>query len=319
MNISSQKKSPGEVMNEIYSMPEYKLWQRLQAFNTSIYIFDKNFTELRDLITFLLNDPNSETFRGIRNEDKLRKLQIDIIRRLHNFVAASLSLIDHTRNLYEKLYFGNNRFPEYQARIDNEFVKDSLSQFVKCLRQYCQHYRPPDIGFYVSVSNTEEGMIERKKIILLLEDLKTFDSWNSAAKKYMNSQKEYIDILEVTTCYQEKVMVFYQWFQSRQTEIHSDELKLFKIKQTELTLLILEGRVNACLNNKQDMPYRLEELFEGIFLSDDFEAIEKLPFASPDRSILSMNILEKYYNIPDKLSEKIIRLYREPGFLEPRK
>jgi hypothetical protein len=169
------------------------------------------------------------------------------------------------------------------------------------------------------VSNSKEGMIEQKQIILLLEDLKTFDSWSSVAKKYMSSQKEHIDILEVATRYQEKVMAFYQWFQSRQIEIHSDELKAFEIKQTEFSLLILEGRVNACLNSKQDIPYRLEELFLGIFSSDDFEAIEKLPVSSPDRSILSMKMLEKYYCISDKLREKILHLYREPGFLAPRK
>ena len=305
-------------MDEIMAMPEYRLRQQLLAFNTSIYIFDQNFAELHRLIDFLLNSREGQMLTAERNRDKLRKVQIDIIRRLHNFVAASLSLVDHTRNLYKKIYADNGLFSEYQARVDGEFVTDPLSQFVKCLRHYCQHYRAPDIGIKVSVTQSEDGMVEQRQSVLILDDLKTFDKWNSTAKKYMSSLQEDVDILEVATFYREKVMAFYQWFQSRQLEIHSAELERFKAKQTEFALLILEGRVNACLNNKEDMPNRGEEIFLGIFVSDDFDALEGLPVNSPDRAELAIETLKKYSPVSDELRQKIRQLYNEPGFFAPR-
>jgi hypothetical protein len=318
MGDSSQKISPGRLMDEILAMPEYEIRQQLLAFNTSIYIFDKNFKELHRLIDFLLNHPEAEMLLAERNKDRLREVQIDIIRRLHNFVAASLSLIDHTRRLYNKLYADSDQFPEYQTKVDSEFKVDPLSQFVKCLRQYCQHYKAPDIGIKVTVTQSEEGMAERKQSILMLDDLKTFDSWNSHAKKYMGSQGEDIDILEVASAYQEKVIAFYKWFQSRQIEIHSDELERFESKQAEFALLIFEGRVNACLNSKNNMPYRGEEIFLGIFSSGDFETIEQIPIDSSERVKLSIKILEGYYPVSDELKEKILQLYGAPGFFAPR-
>lgn len=319
MEDSSQNKSPGLIMDEILAMPEYGIRQQLLAFNTSIYIFDKNFEELHRLINFLLNHPEAEMLLSERNKDRLRGVQIDIIRRLHNFVAASLSLIDHTRRLYKKLYADSDQFPEYQAKVDSEFKVDPLSQFIKCLRQYCQHYKAPDIGIKVTVTQSEEGMTEQKQSILMLDDLKTFDSWNSHAKKFIDSQGEAIDILEVASAYREKVITFYKWFQSRQIDIHSDELKRFESKQEEFALLMFESRINACLNNETDISYRGEEIFLGIFSSSDFEAIEQIPIDSSERLKLSLKILEGYYTVSDELKEKICQLYETPGFFTPRK
>lgn len=318
MEEPQQQASLGELMDEILAMPEYKLRQQLLSFNTSIYILDQNFAELQMLIDFLVNNPEGHLLTAASNQDRLRQVQIDIIRRLHNFVAAAQSLVDHTRRFYDKLYGSSNLFPDYQAQVNQVFVTDPLSQFVQRLRQYCQHYKAPDIGIEVSVTQSEDGFIETRTIFLPLEDLKDFDGWNAAAKKYMNGLMGNVDVLEVATNYRNKVMDFYRWFQSRQQEIHAAELARFESKQTEFALVHLEWMVNACLNNKDDMPYRAEEIFYGILPAQELEALTQLPAGSSERMTRAIELFERQYPLPDGLRRKIELLYQDPGFWEPR-
>lgn len=295
-------------------MPEYELRQQLLGFNTSIYILDQNYAELQWLINFLENDPNGHLLMVVANQDKLHQAQVDIIRRLHNFVAAAQSLVDHTRRLYDKLYGSTNLFPEYQARIKQEFVSDPLSQFVQRLRQYCQHYKAPGIGIEVSIKQTEAGMVEKRTVFLPMNDLKEFDGWNAAAKQYMSTVEGDVNVLEVASNYRNKVIQFYKWFQSRQVEIHAVELARFDAKQAQFALLHIEQSVNACLNNRDDMPYRGEEILAGILSSQELEELDQFAPSSVERASHAVQLLEKHYSVPDDLKQKIMVLYQEPSF-----
>src|SRR5262245_13475800 len=103
-----------DVMKEILNMPEYKLRQELLGFETSLYIFDTNYNEFKNFVEVLIRNPIKYSLVDPRNQDQLRLVQLDTLRRLHNFVTAAQSLINHTRNLYRKLYKNNNMLPEYQ-------------------------------------------------------------------------------------------------------------------------------------------------------------------------------------------------------------
>ncbi len=128
-----------QLMHELQHMPEYQFHTEMEDFWISVYIFEQNYKELREVIGFLESDPRADSLFTMKNRDKLNARGREVIRRLHNFVAAAMSLIDHTRRLYDKLYAGNNSFPDYKDRVERDFASDPLSQFVKCLRQYCQH------------------------------------------------------------------------------------------------------------------------------------------------------------------------------------
>jgi hypothetical protein len=318
MEESPHQPSMGQLMDEILAMPEYKLRQDLLGFNISIYIFDTNYTELRRIIEFLTDDPNGQLLTAARNQDMLHNVQIDVLRRLHNFVASTQSLIDHTRRIHDKLYGDSGIFPEYKAQVDARFVNDPLSQFVQRLRQYCQHYKAPDIGIKVSVQGAEGGFVERRVVFLGLGNLREFDGWNTPAKLYMNGLPEEVDVLGVVTQYRDKVIEFYRWFQFRQLEIHASELARFEAKQTELALLKLEWNVNACLNNKSDMPFRGEEIYIGILSSQELEELEKISSHSPERLSRAIELVEQRLPIPATLKGEITDLYQEPAFFTPR-
>lgn len=318
MQESPHEPSMSQLIGEILAMSEYKLRQDMLGLNTSIYIFDTNYAELRRIIKFLTDDPTGQSLTTARNEDKLRKVQIDVVRRLHNYVASTQSLVEHTRRLHNKLYGDSNLFPEYKKLVSARFVNDPLSQFVQHLRQYCQHYKAPDIGIKVSVQSSEGGFVERRVVFLGLSNLREFDGWNSQVKSYMNGLPEEVDVLGVVTQYRDKVIEFYRWFQSRQLEIHANELARFETKQAKLALLILEWKVNACLNNKSDMPFRGEEIYMGILPSQKLEELEKISSHSPERLSRAIELVEERLAIPATLKGKITELYREPDFFIPR-
>ncbi len=83
------EKSVGELMEEILAMPEYHLYQELLGLNDSKYIFERNYDELHVLVSFLISDPRGHEMIATGHQESLRQIQLDITRRLHNFVASA--------------------------------------------------------------------------------------------------------------------------------------------------------------------------------------------------------------------------------------
>lgn len=303
------------LMDELGKMPEYALFTQLQGFSVSIYTFDKNFQDLVKLLKFLANDPRAEPLLWLRNRDQLMLAMRDIIRLTHNFVAAALSLIDHTRRLHTKLYADTGQFPDYQSRVNSEFAHDPLSQFVKCLRQYCQHYKAPNLD--VTTSWKQGNQKPTRTFNLLRADLESFDGWSATARKYLDAVAENVDVLEIAAEYTEKVMAFYEWFQSRQEEIHVDELRRFREKESQLLFLMLEDKIDMSFaQSRQGVPHRKDDIFTSIFTSREFGELEKIPRDSPNRPLRAIELLEqRFFPISEETKQKIIRLYELPDIL----
>jgi hypothetical protein len=315
MTDEPQEGNLHQLWTDLREMEECELYQQLLAFDDPLYIFDENFSRLRKIVNFLESGVDRGELLRLRNRDKLETLQRDIMRRLHNFVAAAQSLIDHTRRLYNKLYSGSSDFSDYQERIKRDFDNDPLSRFVKGLRQYCLHYRAPGIGFRVKVTRGDEGLtIETRKVFLSLGELRTFDGWNATAKRYMDTLGRDVPLLEVITAYREKVINFYRWFQSRQSEIHAPEIERFESKQAEYVLRILEFNINACFNTERTNVNGEELLFEEFLSSEEYDELEKLPPDSPRRASYAIERFEKRFPLTDELRQRIQRLYQEPHF-----
>ena len=300
------------LMQEIQDSSEYELFTSLRGFKTSIFIFDKNFVDLSIWVNKSTNDPKYQHLHDLRNRDQLYDVMAHIIRMIHNFAAASFSLIDHTRRLYGKLYQTAGEFEDYQPRIETEFINDPLSQFVKGLRQYCQHYKSPDLQISTSWQQGDEKVT--KIIELLKDDLIAFGRWNATAKTYLDGLDEKINILEVAQTYHTKVLGFYEWFQSRQMEIHEAELNAIQEKDNELSTLKLESKIEAAFNQKEmDLPHERDEIFLSIFSSREFDELEDCPIDSPERAERAIGLLEIHMPVSDSLKEQIRKWYDEIG------
>ena len=135
-NVMTQKKHFVELVRELEQMPEFELfYQDLLGLDISIFTFNRNFIDLDIIIKFANEDPRASIVFAQENRLAFQQYSYEVICRIHNFVAGAMSLVDHTRNLYEKLYPPKNLFPDYEERKKKDFIDDPLSQFIKGLRQ----------------------------------------------------------------------------------------------------------------------------------------------------------------------------------------
>jgi hypothetical protein len=299
-----------ELTRELEQMPEYKLYLSVQGLDLSIYTFHKNYGALNTILTFLSSDERADLFFLRRNRDKLAAVGRDIVCYIHNYVASAQSLIDHTRNLYNKLYAPGQQFPEYQARVRTEFAQDPLAQFVVSLRQYCQHYKAPEITVETTYPN---GLNARpvRRILLALSDLQTFDGWRPKAREYLRTITKAVDIHEVATAYRHKVMAFYQWVQTRQDETHASEFQRFRAKENELLLLQLDNHIENyfAFRTNAGYPTSKHDVFLDVLSSEDFTQLEQPSLTGHEQAQLAIQLFEKKLALPDELKRKIFRLY----------
>lgn len=298
-----------DLIQEFRELPEYALYRALTTFNISLYIFNINYSQLKKIIEFLVGSLRSEHLMDIRNRDQLTRVLDEVIRLLHNFVAAAISLVDHTRNIYKKLYRETGKFPDYQKRIDNEFTNDSLVQFVHCLRQYCQHYRAPNISIRSSW-NKNDG--KRKKTIdLLKNDLEMFSAWNANAKKYLDSIEDRVDIYEMTKTYRKKVLDFHVWFNSRQKEIHKDEFDILRKKEVEVLTTQLNHFLDTALSGSEKSNDREVDIFYGIFNSKNYNELNQIPMSSPRRCARAIELLQEHLPVSEDIKKRITEWYEK--------
>lgn len=299
-----------ELMQELWQMPEYILYQSVQGLDLSIYTFHKNYVALNTILTFLSSDERADLFFVRRNRDKLSAVGREVVCHIHNYVASALSLIDHTRNLYNKLYAPGQQFPEYQTRVRAEFAQDPLAQFVVSLRQYCQHYKAPEITVETTYPNGFNARPVRR-ILLALSDLQTFDGWRPKAREYLQTITKAVDIHEVATAYRDKVMAFYQWVQTRQDEIHASEFQRFRAKEKELLLLQLDNHIENyfAFRNNAGYPTTKHDVFLDVLSSEDFTQLEQPSLTGHEQAQLAIQLFGKKLALPNELKKKIFRLY----------
>lgn len=219
----------------------------------SFYIFEGNYIEFKKTIENYIKAVESNQF--VDNGERYMNLGIsggrEIGRRIHNYAAAWLSLVDHTRGVHKKLKdhtlhniqdFAN----EYEVRL-NKYLKNSFENvFVKDLRRYVQHKKVPvptlhfRIGDLSSISENyllKEGYSFEFKS----KDIEDFD-WSRQSKKYIKSNKS-VPIVQIIDKHFSLMKDFYLWIQFRDYQLHPYSPK-------EVTEITFEEWKQKILNTK---------------------------------------------------------------------
>jgi hypothetical protein len=302
--IQSHGASAVALDKQLKATPEYLLVEEIRGFKRSISLFDGNYHQLKEQIDFFEDAQKSLHLDQAENYQEKIYFQSEIMRLLHNYVAAALSLIDHSRIHYRKLY-ENGTFPEYQHRVDKVFDKDPLASFVKGLRQYFQHYGLPGMYFQTSWQKDHPTFI--RTIHLRNEELKEFD-WKAKAREYLEAQTIDINLTLLIDAYQNKVADFYEWFQLRQDELHATEIAKVEELRAEIRRLVLPDILNATLQ----FPGLTAGSFEGTilpYIGYDEQIVFGLmePESKPD---FLLRVFQSTAEINSIIEEKIRALYR---------
>jgi hypothetical protein len=218
----------GQLSDELEAMPEYRRLSVIRQFSTSVSLFDTNAQELKNLIRNAEGSTAAIELWRLESRPNLQAFQVELMRLVHNFVASAFTLVDHARRFYNKNYQSDARFPDYDERVRHDFREDPLSQFVQGLRNYVLHKELPDLATAMSY---EQGGDIHHRHYWRLGELKTFDGWNTSAKRFLAEAEADIDIGEVIDLYTAKVRAFYKWVFGRLEEIHTDDLKVVEQKR----------------------------------------------------------------------------------------
>lgn len=239
-----------EIYQKLKLTEGYKITQKINTFYLSTYIFKENYTQLATYFNIQTNPKKSQEIHFSENREELRKIQLETLRFLHNFLAAAQSLIDHTRNFVNELYDENELFKdEFSKKIDETFTNNEIAVFIKSFRQYLQHYKAPNIS---TVTNLQmiEGKFERK-VMISIEDLLKFSGWRSLAKKFILKHEKNIDLQFVTREYYSTVNDFYSWFSDRQNQIHKKEFDEMEKYRLQMIDAHIESTIRNFIKNKE--------------------------------------------------------------------
>lgn len=199
----------------------------------SFYIFEGNYIEFKRTIDSYVETANSDEF--LDDSEKHIRLHIsggrEIGRRIHNYAAAWLSLVDHTRIVHKRLKdhtsanirdFAN----EYEVRL-TESLKDTFENvFVKDLRKYVQHKKVPVPTLRFKMRRTENLSSESGDPLFeggysfefSSKDIEDFD-WSRKPKEYLKSN-ESVPIVEIIDKHFSIMKDFYLWVQFRDHQLH---------------------------------------------------------------------------------------------------
>src|SRR5688572_23884124 len=109
--IAQQRESRGE-----------RLMQELRALGWSTYTFETNFRELHDYLRLITEDERGLELLPLMNRDKQHAALRELIRRFHNFMAAALSLREHTYTFRKHWYDNPARDQVVTERVREAFT-----------------------------------------------------------------------------------------------------------------------------------------------------------------------------------------------------
>lgn len=163
------------------------------------------------------------------NREAGTQIHREITRRVHNFVAASITLVDHTRNFMKENYADTSFFDRYQSKINSEFLKDPIVKFVQDLRNYMLHNGLPPSEMFLEFKSTPDlgsGAGELNTgTRLKATELASWSRWTAPARTFLEEVGEYIDIRELVENYSRKVLLLQEWIQIELDSLHAGDLE----------------------------------------------------------------------------------------------
>jgi hypothetical protein len=210
-------------------------WESLRRMHS---VQKRNAEELLAILQAPANDFGiaMEMVQNVHRPDVRDAVNAQIDQRLHNYVASSVSLIDQTRRI-AKRYEGDHFHVEYCARRD-ALATEPVVGFVRDLRNFALHRALPFAGHTVSWKG--EGDFA-SKVELWTADLKSWDGWKAAAKTYLSTSGESVDLLEAITAHVVSFDAMWSWFFLQYQGLHRTDVVAYDELVSESNWLLSGG------------------------------------------------------------------------------
>jgi hypothetical protein len=281
----------------------------LNSLEASARVFAENYRELHKFLVGVQTNPDN-AFLGLDQARKRQKEDVfaETHRLVHNFLAASFSLVDHTRCTRDRIT--PRLVGLYKTEAKLRFSSDGVSQFWQGLRNYQTHYQPPPltiVGRGLPPDSTLTLVMRRK-------DLFAWKKWPSVAKAWLRQSDDNVDVLATATDYFEKVRDFQLWFGEKMRRERREDLAAFYTREEEYFLLSIESALDVWLADPDSEPLGDRGLFLHIFDLGDFEVLDAMSPGSSERTEAALAILRRHFRVPGTLACKFARAYSDRRF-----
>lgn len=270
-----EKNSQKDIHQEILDSKGMQYINRMHSRSFSINIFNINTIELLELISHI-NDPNEGVNILMQNNRQgSDQLHREINRKIHNFVASAMTLVEHTRNFMREYYSETEIFKDYENKIKDELSQDTLIKFIQDLRNYMVHNGLPPTQMFMEFKSLMDGSgtgITTTGIRIKTDKLLEWSRWTNLAKEYLQSLGEFINIYTMITEYQSKILEFHNWLNVALENHHHTDLEQFEALQS------ISRLNNPSLSQSNNNVNMVEKNSEDFFLisQDQKQELETL-------------------------------------------
>jgi hypothetical protein len=131
-----------------------KILARTYAFEDSYYVFLVSQGELKAFLDHIAANAVSVHMWDMRHRYRLDYAQREVVRLLHNYVAAAFFLVDATRVFVNEHYEDTALFREYNDRVKRDFREAPLHRFLQDLRNYPPREQTSALGGAKTANST---------------------------------------------------------------------------------------------------------------------------------------------------------------------
>lgn len=230
----------GSYHQRILSSSGMKFLNQLHARTFSLNIFQMNALELMEATRKVRDPDQGVALMSQDHREARQQAHRELSRHIHNFVASSKTLVDHTRVFMEENYAGTQTHKYYQDQITSTFSTDPVSKFVHDLRNYMLHKGLPNSHMFMFLeqdpAKPEQGAEITTGIRLDTESLLEWSGWTAPAKQYLEQAGEYIYIDQFVDEYLTRINQFHSLLEALLHDHHAvDLLELGKLQELYAT------------------------------------------------------------------------------------
>jgi len=206
-------------------------WDELRR---STNVFARNVGELRGLLVVAETNEQIavELIQNMHAPTVRDEYTAQLDQKLHNMIAASVSLVDHTRRLL-KCYSDTEFSADFEAR--NDVVRHApVAAFLRRLRNYLLHYGMAPFSYSLRV---HDGAGMDSRVTLNSAALLEYSDWGSA-RAYIVASGQEIHLSVAVDQYSAAMRDLYNWVFAQFEGLHGDHTDAANelVRQINLTM-----------------------------------------------------------------------------------
>jgi hypothetical protein len=232
VNLNEEMRGREQALDEMLAA---RLSKDMEALRVTIDDYSQDMRLVVDHFTRFLTGADG---LNVIDRTATRAWKRDSSRLLRNYLAARMTLRDHTYVLTKRYWEGDDKVgrPEdtafmepYKAKVQALLIQPQFS-FLQDLRNYGVH-----VALYPFVLNTQWAGPYMKNEIHLdkAKLLGSYDSWTAPAKKYINSQGDRVDLLTPMEEWSRACARFYEWFHGAVKAHHQADIQALETATEE--------------------------------------------------------------------------------------